>query len=64
MACVWRLVLVDIDTGGGNFPFSECIDKRGLVDDTPARGIDENRCRLHAPELSPTDQGSIRPRHV
>ncbi len=51
-----RLLLEHIDGRGGDALRCERLDQRRLVHDRPARRVDEQRTRLHQPELARADQ--------
>lgn len=42
-----RLGVEDVETGTGNAPRPQRVDERRLVDDRAARGVDQQRGRLH-----------------
>ena len=51
-----RLDVVDVEAGAGDRFGVQRRDQRLLVDDRPARGVDEIGGRLHQPELSRADE--------
>ena len=51
-----RLLLEHVERGAGDAPAAQRLDQRGLVDDRPARHVDEVRGRLHPRELRRADR--------
>lgn len=47
-----RLVLVDVESGPAEMPRRERRDERGLVDERPARGVEQDRAALHRGECA------------
>jgi hypothetical protein len=58
-------LLEDVEAGAGNPPLLQRLGQR-LVDDRPARGVDQIRRRLHQGELAAVDEvaGRRRERHA
>ena len=51
-----RLLGVDVERGAGDRALAQRRQQRVLVDDRPARGVDQQRRRLHQRELARADQ--------
>ena len=54
--CERGLALEHVQGRRSDAALAQCAHQRGLIDDRPARGVDEHRARLHARELRGTDQ--------
>ena len=50
------LALVDVQARARQRPRLKCLDERGLVDDRPARRVDEKRARAHQRQRPRVDQ--------
>ena len=53
---VERLALDDVEARGGELARIEGLEQRGLVDDRPARRVDQDRARPHPRERPGVDQ--------
>ena len=54
-----RLDREDVDRGARQVPGQDVLAQRGVVDDHPARGVDEDRPRLHQGELVGAEQARV-----
>src|SRR5260370_32478424 len=53
-----RLLVIDVEPGIGETPGLERLDDRVGIADRPARSVDEDRARLHPPDLAGADEAA------